>query len=249
MSFRMTMLYVILAGVSWTASHGMAAADSTCEALKPLPGSSSQYKDRGNRCEGLYEADIGVKSLALVSFTFGSLSYHLQPGEKLELSAPHQSSDLHVRAVAKPLGTHYEMDAVLTPNSTLSWPVDDVLLPEGLAASRVGVFAWKGSGSNQVFVPVRAVAANSHPTSLSLVLLTLRPSFDTQAVKWRWAGLSRDVCGQPGPWRDVATGQVEAGQSINISLGQLAGLYCLDVAAQGSSGWATQKLRVELPQP
>ena len=248
MSLRMMVLYAILASVSWTGSHGLAASSSTCEALKPIPGSSSQYKDRGNRCEGLYRADIGVKSLALLSFTFGSLSYRLQPGEKLELSAPHQGGDLHVRAVAKPLSTHYEMDSVLMPNSTLTWPVDDVLLPEGLAASRVGVFAWKGSGINQVFVPVRVVTPNSHPTSLSPVLLTLRPSFDTQVVKWRWATLSKDVCGQPGPWRDVIPGQVDAGQSINISLGQLAGRNCLDIAAQSSNGWATMKMRVEMPQ-
>jgi hypothetical protein len=128
--------------------------------------------------------------------------------------------------------------------------VDDVLLPERLAASRVGVFAWKGSGSNQVFVPIRAVATGSNSTPLPPVLLTLRPSFDTQVVKWRWATLSKDGCGQPGQWQDVKPGQVDAGQSINISLEKLAGLNCLDVAAQASSGWANlPQLRVELPQP
>jgi hypothetical protein len=250
MSLRITILYAILAGFGWTASQGLAAAGSSCESLRTIPGNPSRYKDRGNRCEGLYEADVGAKSLALISLTFGTLSYRLQSGEKLELSAPNQSGDLQVRAVAKPLNAHYQMDAVLTAHAKLIWPVDDVLLPEGFAASRVGVFAWKGSGSDQVFVPVRAVATGSNSTPLPPVLLTLRPSFDTQAVKWRWATLSRSGCGQPGPWQDVPNGQIDAGQSINIGLAKLAGPNCLDVAAQASSGWANlPQLRVELPQP
>ena len=143
MSLRTTIVYAILAGVSWTASQAPAPAGTTCEVLQTIPGNPSGYKARGNRCEGLYEADVAAKSLALVSFTFGTLSYRLRPGEKLELSAPTQSGDLQVRAVAKPLSMHYQMDAVLPAHATLTWPVDDVLLPEGLAASRVAVFAWR----------------------------------------------------------------------------------------------------------
>ena len=122
------------------------AQDSSCEPLRPSPtGSSLRYMSRGKpdghnvRCEGLYEEDYGAKSLALVSFTLGTINYPLRAGTKVELTVPKQSVDVHVRAIAKPANVAYEMDAVLSPGSTLVWPVDDVLLPENLNDKQVGV--------------------------------------------------------------------------------------------------------------
>src|SRR5258708_1790738 len=142
--FQMLMLLVM----------GVAFADAqinSCEPLRPVAGSRSQYKKRGNRCEGLYEADYGAKSLALVSLSFGAIVFPLRAGTKLELTVPGQSRTVHVRAVCKPANVAYEMDAVLAAGSTLTWPVDDVLLPEGLNAKQVGVFAWMDENNHHIF--------------------------------------------------------------------------------------------------
>jgi hypothetical protein len=205
--------------------------------LEPLPGSSSQYKDRGNRCEGLYVANFGAKSLALVSFTLGVIKYPLQQGATLRVAPANSNDTVHVRAVAKPPNVAYEMDAILQPGSWLDWPVNDVLLPEGLNDKKIGVYGWKQDRGHQVFVPIRVLVSGSPPASSSSPLLTLRPSFDVQVLKWRSA-VGGDTCGTPGSWRDGLTAPVDAGQTLDIPLEQLRGPVCLDIAAQGSdSEW------------
>lgn len=57
-----------------------------CETLHPLLGSSYQYKNRGNRCEGLYVADVGVNTLELISFELGSMGEQFKPGQRLQVS-------------------------------------------------------------------------------------------------------------------------------------------------------------------
>src|SRR5208282_3308182 len=98
------------------------AQTNPCEPLRPLKGSAQQYKSRGNRCEGLYEADYGTKALALISFTVNALEYPLKAGTTLEVTVPSQSETVRVRAIAKPPNVAYEMDALLSPGSTLVWP-------------------------------------------------------------------------------------------------------------------------------
>lgn len=231
------------------------AQNRSCEPLRPSPkGSPLRYMSRGKpdghnvRCEGLYEEDYGAKSLALVSFTLGTINYPLRAGTKVELTVLKQSVDVHVRAIAKPANVAYEMDAVLAPGSTLVWPVDDVLLPENLSDKQVGVFAWRDENADKVYVPVSAAAPGSAPSLNSKPLITLRPSFDVQAVKWRSAAATKSGCSVPGTWADAKPAQVDAGQTTVVTLPQTAGSYCLDVAAQGSgTDWVTLNLRVEVP--
>jgi hypothetical protein len=219
-----------------------------CEPLKPIPGSSSQYKNRGNRCEGLYEEDMGAKSLALISLTLGTISYPLQRGTKLQLTVPSENETVHVRAVPKPVNVAYEMDAVLKSGASLTWPVDDVLLPEALTAQQIGVFSWRDVGSRVVYAPVRVQREGAKESINSAITLTLRPSFDAQVVKWRLARAPSWSCEVPGPWSDVDRVPVDAGETIIINIPSNAGPHCLDVAAQGSStDWVTITLLLDLP--
>jgi hypothetical protein len=198
----------------------------------------------------MYEADYGAKSIALVAFTLGPINYTLRAGTIVELTVPKQSVDVHVRAIAKPANVAYEMDAVLAPGSTLAWPVDDVLLPENLIDKQVGVFAWKSENAKKVYVPVRAAASGSAPSPNSKPIIVLRPSFDAQVVKWRWAAVTMSGCSVPGSWSDANPTQVDAGQTTVITLPQTPGLFCIDVAAQCSgTDWAPLSLRVEVPGP
>jgi hypothetical protein len=246
---RVICLLVIAVGSSL---GGLRGQTNRCEPLRPLPGNLSQYKDRGNRCEGLYVADVGSRSVELVSLTLGVISYEMRPGVKLQVSAPGQNAAVHIRAVAKPAGTHYRMDALLAPGSVLLWPVDDVLLRESINASRLGVFGWKEGGADKIFVPVlvtpqspAAVAPLGEPARLCV-----RPSFDTQAVKWRCSQVEGGWCSTSGPWQDAAGGSVDAGQPVEISLRALTGSDCVEVAARSTTSrdWATIKLRIELPR-
>ena len=212
-------LAIVLAGCMLVA-HGQS---QPCEPLKPLSGSTLQYKMRDNRCEGLYEADYGAKALALISFTLGEVTYPLKSGIKLAVTAPGQKGTVHVRAVPKPSNIAYEMDALVDAPSTLIWPVDDVLLPENLNAKQIGIYAWKENGPTKVFVPVRVGMSGSATPQNNNVVLSIRPSFDTQVLKWRWARLANGECDVPGKWNDLGQAPVDAGQTVNINLTQVTG--------------------------
>jgi hypothetical protein len=228
------------------------AQNSVCDAqVHPLQGSPVQYKERGNRCEGLYIAEVGSQKLDLVSFHWGALNYTLKPGQKLIVSVPGVRVPVHVRAMAIPLGTYYRMDAVLQPGASLAWPVDDVLLPEQLNASRLGVYAFaQGPNSEVVYYPVR-VGTSTGGANDSHWVYTIRPSFDVQRVQWRAATVVGGNCSPFGAWQAVPNSDVAAGQSFDLGSSGMAGQHCIEVNAEGDSGWSKTplRIRVEIPAP
>jgi hypothetical protein len=229
------------------------AEDPRCDELTPLRGSESGYRSRGNRCEGLYVAAAGSRSLVVKSFTLGRLRFDLASATPLEITAPDQKWwPVNVRAVAIPLTTYYRMDATLAPGATLHWPLKDVLAPEGLTDSRIGVFGWRGGGGsleNGQLFPLRVTAHGIGPTSQT-PLLIIQASFDAQKVKWRWS--ANDArCAEFGSWKDAIPGPVAAGWPIAIDLAKLpAGVHCLEAVAQSASttDWLPLRVRVNIPR-
>lgn len=230
-------------------STPLGAQEVRCDALTPVKGSSTGYQKRGNRCEGVYVSNVGSLSLAAMSFTLGALHFDLKSQAPLEVSAPGQPDAVNVRAVAMPLKTYYRMDTVLPPRAVFSWPVTDVLAPEGLSDSRIGVFGWKGSEQERVLVPLRVAPHGSAPSS-SKPLLTIQTSFAAQTVKWRWAPLVKGKCDAPGTWQDAVSRPIAAGWPIAIDLSKLpSGTQCFEAAAQSANGtdWTKLSFRVDIP--
>jgi hypothetical protein len=234
-------------------TRSVVAAELRCDGLAPLRGSKSGYQSRGNRCEGLYVSKVGSRSLAAMSFTLGRVRFDLAPAGAIEVSAPGQTQPVNVRALAIPVKTYYRMDAPLAPGETLRWSMKDVLAPEGLTESRVGVFGWRGAEDDRTLVPVHVTSsgASSALSSASRApLLIIQASFDAQKVKWRW-GPSRDgKCATAGDWQNAIQRPVSAGWPIAIDLAALpAGTHCFEAAAQSdtSTDWSTLKLRVDIP--
>jgi hypothetical protein len=123
-----------------------------------------------------------------------------------------------------------------------------VLLPEQLDASQIGIFAWETRDGQQTFLPVRVSILGHSSTNSDDVSITIRPSFDVQIMRWRWAPLNGPNCAAAGTWQDAVTYPVDAGQSVRIQLPKDTGIKCLSVTAQGSdSTWKTQPLRIALP--
>jgi hypothetical protein len=225
------------------------AQDGNCNRLPALRDSPSGYQKRGDRCEGLYVANVGSHSLAAMSFSLGKIRFDLNPAVRLQVTAPGQKQPVNIRAVAIPPKTYYRMDAPLAAGGTMVWPVRDVLLRESLGDSRIGIFAWKGPETAKTLVPVR-VLPQDKPVILAPPFLTIEASFDAQLVKWRWAPAKDDGCQAFGPWQNAIQHPVTASWPIAINLAQLpAGVHCLETAAQsgGSTTWETLKLRLEIP--
>jgi len=233
--------------VCLTATHAVLAQN--CKDLPPLQGSQTGYQKRGERCEGLYVANVGAHSLAAMSFTLGKIRFDLKPAVKLQVSAPGQKEPVNIRAVAIPPKTYYRMDAPLAAGATMDWPVGDVLLRVNLSDSMIGIFGWKGPETAKTLVPLRVVPQDKAVTPAPPFLI-IEASFDAQVVRWRSALAQKDGCQKFGPWKDAIEHPVTASWPIAIKLAELPpGVYCLEMAAQsgGSATWETLKLRLEIP--
>jgi hypothetical protein len=231
--------------------YSAGAQNPRCDGLVQLRGSKSGYQSRGNRCEGLYVSNVGSRSLAVMSFTLGRLQYDLASPAPIEVTAPGQTQPVNVRAVAIPLKTYYRMDATLAPHATLLWPLKDVLAPEGLTDSRIGIFGWRLTDEKETLVPLR-VAAKGTAAASRAPLLIIQASFDAQKVKWRWGASSQGQCSELGPWQDAIQHPVSAGWPIAIELSKVpAGAHCLEAVAQSGSSteWSPLKLRIDIPPP
>jgi hypothetical protein len=230
--------------------HSVAAAELRCDGLAPLRGSKSGYQNRGNRCEGLYVSKVGSRSLAAMSFTLGRVRFELAPAGAIEVTAPGQTQPVNVRALAIPVKTYYRMDATLTPGATLQWSMKDVLAPEGLTDTRIGVFGWRGAEDDRTLVPVRVTSPGASSASRA-PLLIIQASFDAQKVKWRWGATRGQGCSALSAWQDAIRRPVSAGWPIAIDLAALpAGTHCLEAVAQSdaSTDWSPLKLRVDIPR-
>src|ERR1035441_5845473 len=91
--------------VIFLAPQGLYGQKQGCDQLQPLPG-SFEYKDRGNRCEGFYVANVGIRTIDLISLIRGAIKYSLQPSVVLRVSTIPQSLPVHIRAVAIPPRTY-----------------------------------------------------------------------------------------------------------------------------------------------
>lgn len=245
------LMVAILMATGFVYSNPVAAQTGHCASLRTEPESPLHYKHRDNRCEGMYVADVATNVIELLSFTQGDLSYDLKPGVELLVSAADRTGPLNIRAVAKPPSTHYQMDAVLGAGATLTWPVADVLLPEGLNADRVGIYGWRGSEREKIFIPVQVKVQGGRETGFQRqpAFLSVRPSFDTELIKWRWAAENQGVCSVYGAWNSAVHSLLDAGQPVKIVLNNLKGQVCIQIEAKesDSNDWSLIKIQAELP--
>ncbi|HSA82057.1 MAG TPA: hypothetical protein VLE23_14670 [Geminicoccaceae bacterium] len=114
----------LLAG---TLGGGAAAQEGLCDPAIPVfEGSDLGYRDRGDRCEGIYDKlEVSGSTISVVSFTEGKARY--DPGEApLEITWP-SGLDRPVRLRAKPLrpDVFYQMDTVQPATAgSFVWPTD-----------------------------------------------------------------------------------------------------------------------------
>jgi hypothetical protein len=240
------MIGVLVAALSWQALNG---EEPKCDNVRPLDKRYG-YAARGNRCEGLYVAEVGAPVVELLSLTKGPIAPYVET-TKLKISPPPGSGPLYIRALAKPAGTYYRMDAKVERGKTFTWPVDEILWHEHIYASNLAVVAWRIINQDQIFVPIQ-VAPEGMTTPAEPTIVTLRPTFDADAVQWRHARLNDGACQQPSSWQEAHVDlPVLSHHAIEISMpGSMSGLNCLDFSARSSNTnlWSSPlHVLVELP--
>lgn len=167
------------------------AVESFCDrGLKPLAGELG-YGLRNGICEGLYESPTSAL-LDIVSLTAGPISYQLHKDVVLEIPYPVndvvQGDPVHVRAMALPIRTYYQMDALLRRGTSVKWPVADVLLLIHLDSAKLGVLGWIDTEAGNLYVPlmVRTTGVQASTDTDKRPRLTIRSPLPLEAVVWRW---------------------------------------------------------------
>ena len=193
----------------------------SCEAL-PADQSPWSYRFRANppRCEGLYRSPVsGNRGMALVSLTFGKVTYDTRRDQYLEITLPVEPAEKTlVRAVGIPERLYYRLDVELGPGrSVYRLPLGDVVAHENILPEAFGIYAVKRlPGGQNAFVPVHARGAGT--AAQADVVAVVRPGADVSDVQWRRYAPAVS----PTAWASVAgaSGLVPEGTRLEIVLGK-----------------------------
>lgn len=155
--------------------------------LKPKDDPQYAYKGRDNRCEGFYISDVAIPNLEVVGVLQGKLYYDLHSTESVEISSEIvKGKKISIRAQAIPLKTYYRMDAKLLPNTTLEWPIKDVILPNNLSSKRISLLGWYMSGKNQIYVPLKTKAKVNNSRNDDIIRIIFRSTVDLENIQYAW---------------------------------------------------------------
>jgi hypothetical protein len=87
---------------------------------------------------------------------------------------PANPAPIHIRAVGVPERLYYQMDADMAPSRAVVWPIKEVVIPERIAPTDIGVYAFHdGVGGDKVFLPVSVSvggALTASPQPLTVIL-------------------------------------------------------------------------------
>jgi hypothetical protein len=172
-----------------------AASASPCQkSLSPDPiAERDGYRERdgGQRCEGIYTSPVAGESVQIVSMSQGRLSYDFGQSAPLLISlaiTPASPAPIHVRAVGIPERLYYEMDADMLGGRALVWPIKEVVIPEHIAPTDIGVYAFQvGNGGDPVLLPVSISAGGGAAASPQPLIVILRVD---AVVSPRWRFIS-----------------------------------------------------------
>jgi hypothetical protein len=204
----------------------------SCEAL-PVDGSPTSYGYRADppRCEGIYRSPVsGNSGMALVSLTYGEVTYDPGRDRDLEISLPVEPPDKTlIRGVGIPERLYYRLDAELDASRTaFKLPLADVIARDRqLVPEALGLYGYRMlPGGQTAFVPVSA-RSSGDPDRTSVVVV-VRPGSDVYDAEWR----QYPPGGTATDWVPVASASdvLPEGSRLEIVLQTLAPQTILEVS-------------------
>jgi len=246
-----TCLFVGLLCFCFVASHfteGQASGNCDSDLLKKASGLQDKdmpYKDRGSRCEGVYEKLVATSEpLSVRSFTARSqIANSLPPALQLIWTRT-GLGPLTIRGFALKQRVYYEMDTrIPSDNRKFDWTTD-VLTGISLAPGQVGVVASFVRDKENVVLPIAIVPASVTPPlagecNQKTYQVTLWPERDFREVYFSIQGKTP---GGPGavvlPKKELGKGLYPAGRAISFCFSVPAGedVYDLVISAEMTGG-------------
>ena len=137
-------------------------AEPCDSALTKLATAVNGYRQRGDRCEGLYAQQVSGTTVFLASLTEAFEDYDLQSTDSLTVRwslPPKSTAGLQLRAETLKHGRYYRMDTVRSLEAgAYRWP-SGLLRAERIPRRELGVIGWTqvtiGDVPSDVYVPLQ----------------------------------------------------------------------------------------------
>ena len=235
------------------ATSGFAFAQSDCDpSLVKLSSGPSGYKERGDRCEGIYIKEVGSTTLQVSSFTESFMQYDLNSGKTLiiQWDAPPNNSSVSLRAQGLRRKLYYQMDKIMPAGKTFyNWPVN-FLSSLNITKSEIGVagrFPYRsGRVEHNVYVPLR-ISQQGNDVKTGKYKLLLFPGTELKEVYISMAPVEPD--GSNGKFiidaKKLEYGYYPAERAIEIPVSEMkeTGIYYMEISAEKKNGGtATQEI-------
>ena len=233
-------------------AHPADVVRAECDSLPVRASDPLRYRQRGDRCEGVYGQDVsGSTELQLVGVV-----EHVEPFDDTSAAplriewTPPEGAAVTLRASPLRAGLYYRMRTARPIAGTrYEWP-SDVRRPLRIRSADIGLLGSTtiplGGTRHEVFVPLR-VTQHRPATSSTSYRLTLRPTVGLSEVYVTVATTAAD--GRPARHlqRDekLGYGFYPAARPIDVPLPALAerGVYFVRIAAtREGGGGATRTL-------
>lgn len=221
------------------------AAQTNCDpTLARLSTGPLGYKDRGNRCEGVYIKEVGSTSLQVVSFTGSFGQYDIQSNKPLivEWAKPPNFQGIHLRAQGLKRKLYYRMDSSQPADkTTFNWSTN-VLASLKIEKNDIGIVGIArylfGSVEKDIYVPlhVRQEGKSIENTSYNLVIL---PGTEMTEIFISLATVAANGEAQKfiKDGEQLKYGYYPAERSIYIPIPELqTGIYYLEIGATARNG-------------
>lgn len=233
---------LILVSSATLSVPGQSHCDSS---LTALTASELGYRDRGDRCEGLYIQKVHGATLQIASLTEYFENYDPRSGKPLQVawSRPPGNSPVRLRTQGINPRLYYRMDSTQPfGNTSYVWPTN-VLASLNIGEKDIGVLALTrylvGQIERDIYVPVRISQAGKAIRTGSYKLILL-PGVELQEIFVTLAPVSPH--GQPSNFikdrEKLGYGLYPAERRIEIPISGLKtpGTYYLHVGATLKAG-------------
>jgi hypothetical protein len=242
-------VFVLLASLVFHLSQGFLAdlsAQVHCDpSLLRNTDSPLGYKNRGDRCEGLYIEQVGGTTLLIVSLIETFEQYDIASGKALQINwdKPPGNNNVHLRAQSIKYKLYYRMDTYQPARKkSYTWS-SNVLSSLNILPSDIGIVGLAqysvGHTLRDVYIPlrIRQKGSDIHTGNYKLVLL---PGVELTEVFISLAPTGPD--GQPKEFikdgEKLEYGYYPADRGIEIPISGLTteGTYYMEIGATLRSG-------------
>ena len=216
-----------------------------CDSLPVRVSDPLHYRQRGDRCEGVYGQNVsGSSELQLVGLVEHVERFDDTAAAPVRIEwTPPEGESVTLRASPLRAGLYYRMETARPIAGTrYDWP-SDVRKPLRIGSADIGLLGWTmtalGGTRRELFVPLRVTQRRPSP-SVSSYRITLWPSVGLSEVYVTVATTGAD--GAPARYvqRDekLGYGFYPAARPIDVRLPVLAarGMYFVRVAATREGG-------------